>query len=103
VDFGGLFNSPYPTTYGLFNTNGLEQIGDYSNPTANALIDDSVSGTHPAAVKNEASFLTANQPVLFEPYEDNIWAWKSTLSGPPASFENLTQYYATPEFWYFTG
>jgi len=20
----------------------------------------------------------------------------------PASFENLTQYYATPEFWYFT-
>jgi peptide/nickel transport system substrate-binding protein len=103
VDYGGLFNSPYPSTYGLFNTTGLEQIGDYSNPTANALIDDSVSGTNPAAVKNEASFLTANQPVLFQPDEDNIWAWKSTLSGPPASFENLTQYFATPEFWYFTG
>src|ERR1035441_8534115 len=31
-----------------------------------------------------------------------VWAWKNTISGPPTSFENLTQYYATPEFWYFT-
>lgn len=26
--------SPYPTTFGLFNTGGTAQIGDYSNPTA---------------------------------------------------------------------
>jgi hypothetical protein len=32
-----------------------------------------------------------------------LWAWKDTVSGPPASFENLTQYAATPEFWYLTG
>jgi hypothetical protein len=24
------------------------------------------------------------------------------MSGQPASFENLTQYQLTPEFWYFT-
>jgi len=29
-------------------------------------------------------------------------AWKKNLSGPPASFEDLTQYFLTPEYWYFT-
>jgi peptide/nickel transport system substrate-binding protein len=103
MDFGGETAAAYPTTFGLFNTGGSGQVGDYSNPVADALIRASVSGSNPAAARNEASFLTANQPVLFQPNEDNIWAWKNTLSGPPASFENLTQYYATPEFWYFTG
>jgi hypothetical protein len=28
--------------------------------------------------------------------------YSKTLSGPPASFENLTQDYLTPELWYFT-
>jgi hypothetical protein len=28
--------------------------------------------------------------------------WKKTLSGPPASFETLTQYNLNPEYWYFT-
>ena len=30
------------------------------------------------------------------------WAWKTTLSAQkPETWENLTQYYATPEYWYF--
>jgi peptide/nickel transport system substrate-binding protein len=103
VDFGGETDDPYATTYGLFNTGGPGQIGDYSNPTADRLITASVSGSNPAAVRNEASFLTANQPVLFNPNPDLIWVWKTDVSGPPDTFENLTQYYATPEFWYFTG
>jgi peptide/nickel transport system substrate-binding protein len=101
-DFGGETDDAYATTFGLFNTGGSDQVGDYSNPTADALINASIAGGDPAAVKNEASFLTDNQPVLFEPNPDFIWAWKNTISGPPTSFENLTQYYATPEFWYFT-
>jgi peptide/nickel transport system substrate-binding protein len=101
-DFGGETGNPYPTTFGLFNTNGSTQIGDYSNPTADSLISASITGSNPDAVKNEASFLTGNQPVLYQPSPDFIWAWKTGISGEPASFENLTQYYATPEFWYFT-
>jgi hypothetical protein len=31
-----------------------------------------------------------------------VYAWKKTLSGPLNSFANLTQYYLTPELWYFT-
>jgi len=101
-DFGGETDVPYATTFGLFNTGGSDQIGDYSNPTADALINASISGGNPAAVKNEASFLTENQPVMFQPNPSIIWSWKTDISGPPISFENLTQYYATPEFWYFT-
>jgi len=101
-DFGGETLDPYATTFGLFNTGGSSQVGDYSNPTADKLIQASIAGGDPAAVKNEASFLTMNQPVMFQPNPDYIWAWKTTLSAQnPAAWENLTQYYATPEFWYF--
>jgi peptide/nickel transport system substrate-binding protein len=102
-DFGGETDEPYATTFGLFNTGGSDQIGDYSNPTADSLINASISGGNPAAVKDEASFLTTNQPVMFQPNPDLIWTWKTGISGTPQSFENLTQYYATPEFWFLTG
>jgi peptide/nickel transport system substrate-binding protein len=102
MDFGGSTDVPYATTFGLFNTGGGAQIGDYSDPTADKLIEASITGGDPAAVKQEAAYLTAQQPVMFQPNPDYIWAWKTSLSGDPASFENLTQYYATPEFWYFT-
>jgi peptide/nickel transport system substrate-binding protein len=101
-DFGGETDDPYATTFGLFNTGGADQIGNYSNPTADSLINASISGGNPAAVKNEASFLTENDPVMFQPNPDLIWAWKTSISGTADSFENLTQYYATPEYWYFT-
>jgi len=93
---------PYATTFGLFNTGGSDQIGDYSNPTADSLINASIAGGNPSAVKDEASFLTTNQPVMFQPNPDLIWTWKTSVSGTPESFENLTQYYATPEFWFLT-
>ncbi len=101
MDFGGETDVPYATTFGLFNTGGTNQIGDYSNPEADKLINESISGGDPAAVKNEASFLTTDQPVQFQPNPDVIWAWKNTLSAQnPEAWQNLTQYYATPEFWY---
>jgi peptide/nickel transport system substrate-binding protein len=102
MDFGGVSLSTYPTTFGLFNT-GAGQIGDYSNPAADALINDSITGGNPAAVKNEAAFLTMDQPVMFQPDPDDIYAWKTTISATePGYLENLTQFYATPEFWYLT-
>jgi peptide/nickel transport system substrate-binding protein len=101
-DFGGETLNPYPTTFGLFNTGGSTQVGDYSNPTADSLINASIASGNSSAVKNEASFLTSNQPVIFQPNPDLLWAWKTDVSGEPASFENLTQYYATPEYWYLT-
>jgi peptide/nickel transport system substrate-binding protein len=101
-DFGGEGDDPYPSTFGLFNTGGGSQIGDYSDPKANQLINASVSSGDPLAVGAEATYLTDDLPVMWQPIQDLIWAWKSDISGPPDTFENLTQYYATPEFWYFT-
>ncbi len=101
-DFGGTSNQTYPTTFGLFNTGGSNQIGNYSNPQADKLINDSITSSDPAAVKAEAAFLTTDQPTLFEPNNDRVWVWKNTLSASkPEAWESLTQYYANPEFWYF--
>jgi peptide/nickel transport system substrate-binding protein len=101
-DFGGETNSTYPTTFSLFNTGGSNQIGNYSNPQADKLINDSITSSDPAAVKAEAQFLTTDQPVMFQPNPDEVWAFKTTLSAQnPEAWETLTQYQANPEFWYF--
>jgi peptide/nickel transport system substrate-binding protein len=101
-DYGGDNDLPYPTTLGIFNSTGVLNAGSYSNPVADQLIAASVAGGDPAAVKAEASFLTDNQPVLFLPDPDWIAVWKKNLSGAPDSFADLTQFYLTPEYWYFT-
>ena len=100
-DFGGETNSTYPTQFGVYNTGGSGQIGAYSNPTADSLINSSVTGSNPTAVTSEASFFTTNLPVLWQPVLDYIWAWKTNISSTePAAIENLTQYDNTPQFWY---
>jgi peptide/nickel transport system substrate-binding protein len=103
MDFGGESISTYPTTFGLFNTGGSGQLGDYSDPTADSLINDSISSTNPAAVMNELSYLDAQVPVLWQPLRDHVYVWKTNVSATtPQAFENLTQYDPTPEFWYLT-
>ena len=78
-DFGGETNSTYPTTFSLFNTGGSNQVGNYSNPKADKLINASITSSDPAAVKAEASFLTTIQPTMFEPNNDYTWAWKTNV------------------------
>lgn len=101
-DFGSYTQVAYPTTITVFNTNGAFNLGGYSDPQADKLINASVTSPDPNAVKNEAAYLTAQQPALFGPSADDVYAWKKTLSGPPDSFASLTQFYLTPEVWYFT-
>jgi len=101
-DFGGFSISTYPTTNGIFNSDGTYNIGEYSDPKADQLISASTKSNDPAAVKAEASYLTQQQPALFQPNVDLIEVWKKTISGPPTAFESLTQYQLNTEFWYFT-
>ena len=102
-DLGDETNYTYPTQLGFLNTGGFGQLGSYSNPTADSLINASVSGSNPSAVTAEASFFTTNLPVLWQPVIDYISTWKTNISATdPTAFENLTQYTATPEFWYLT-
>jgi|HubBroStandDraft_1064217.scaffolds.fasta_scaffold31022_1 peptide/nickel transport system substrate-binding protein len=101
-DFGGFSTDLYPTTNTIFNTGGSFNIGDYSNATADSLINTSVYGPNASAVKAEAAYLAENLPALFQPNSDHVYAWKNTLSGPQSSFWELTQFSANPEQWYFT-
>jgi peptide/nickel transport system substrate-binding protein len=101
-DFGGFTQSVYPTTFSVFNTQGGNNLGSYSDPRADKLISASISSTDPNAVRNEAAYLTAQQPGLFQPNPDVVVAWKKNISGPPSSFAAMTQFYLTPELWYLT-
>jgi peptide/nickel transport system substrate-binding protein len=102
-DFGGFTDSTYPTTQGIFNTSGSANEGSYSNPEANTLINDSVNGGNPTAVENEASYLTEQQPGLFQPEVDNVEVWKTDISGPQKAFSSMTQYFINAEQMFFTG
>jgi peptide/nickel transport system substrate-binding protein len=100
-DFGSYTQVVYPTMITVFNTPGAYNFGGYSDPQADSLINASVNSTNPDAVKAEAAYLTAQQPALFQANPDVVFAWKKTQSGPPGSSASLTQYYMTPESWYF--
>ena len=100
-DLGGQSNSTYPTQFGFLNTGAHGQIGGYSDPQADSLINASISSSNPSAVTNEASFFTTQVPVLWQPVIDYIWAWKTGISATdPTAIENLTQHDCTPQFWY---
>jgi peptide/nickel transport system substrate-binding protein len=101
-DYGGFGIDDYPTMLGIFNTTGVFDVGGYSDPQADALMNASVASSNPDAVKNEASYLTEQQPSLFQPNQDRIAVWSKTISGPPDSFQALTQNYLIPELWYLT-
>jgi peptide/nickel transport system substrate-binding protein len=107
-DFGGFTNSTYPTTFGVFNSAGSSNIGGYTDPKADSLITASITSPAAAAVTAEASYLTTQQPSLFQPNPDNtfgtaaILVWQKTVSGTPESFETLTQAQWNPEYWFFT-
>lgn len=101
-DFGGFTDSLYPTTNELFNYGGSYDIGGYDDPVATADINASLNSLNPNAVENEIGYITAQQPGLFQPNADLIFAFKNTLHGPSASFADASQYQYSPEYWYYT-
>jgi peptide/nickel transport system substrate-binding protein len=101
--YGGFTDATYPTTFGIFSTGGSLNGGNWSDPRADQLIQASVTGGNPAAVKAEASYITAQQPSLFQPNYDWVSVWKNNVSGQPAALKALTQYQLNPELMYLTG
>jgi peptide/nickel transport system substrate-binding protein len=103
ADYGGFTNTTYPTTFGIFNTGGSFNGGAWNDAQTNQLINASVTGGNSDAVKSEASYLTAQQPSLFQPNPDFIIVWKNSVSGAPAAIKALTQYQLNTEQMYLTG
>lgn len=100
-DYGGDTNYIYPTTDTVFNTTGSFNEGGYSDPKANALINASVYSTNPNAIQSEISYITEQQPALFQPNPDEVTAFKNNIGGSQASFADSSQYQYSPEYWYF--
>lgn len=101
-DFGALYVAAgYPTSNTVFNTTGSFNLGSYSNPTADELIDASTFGADPEVLADETTTVSLDLPVLFFPTPHTLVVWKDTLSGPPSSFESLLSFLYSPEFWYF--
>ncbi|PRB12010.1 hypothetical protein CQ047_02885 [Microbacterium sp. MYb72] len=101
-DFGAFVQTAYPTSNNAFNTGGSFNLGSYSNPEADALIEASTFGSDPTALSAEVTMLSKDLPVLFFPTPDNLIVWKDTLSGPPSTFRSLLKFVYSPEQWYFT-
>jgi len=100
--FGGFELEPYPTTFGIYNSGGPLNEGGYSDAKADELINNSVYGSNPKAVTNEAAYLTQNLPALFQPGNDLLVAVRKNLSASsPDAFTALTQYQWLPWQWYF--
>jgi peptide/nickel transport system substrate-binding protein len=107
-DFGGFTDSTYPTTFGVFNSSGSSNLGGYTDPMADTLITNSISSPNASAVTSEASYLTTQQPGLFQPLADasmggsGILVWQKGISGDPNAFASLTQFQWNPEYFFFT-
>lgn len=102
-DFGALYQAAgYPTSNTLFNTTGSFNLGSYSSPEADRLIEDSTFGADPEALSEEITVISEDLPVLFFPTPHTLVVWKDSLSGPPESFHALLSFLYSPELWYFT-
>jgi peptide/nickel transport system substrate-binding protein len=101
-NYGGLFQDYYPTQDGVENHPGTGfNIGSYDSKTAQKLINSSVFGGNPTAVKKEAAFLEKDLPVFYFPSQDNLSAVNSKKVGSaPDGWLTLTQQSMTPQYWY---
>ena len=101
-DFGGETNSTYPTTFSLFNTGGSNQVGNYSNPTGRQADQRLHHQQRPGrgqgrgGVPHHRSADRCSSPTTTTP---GLGRPTSSATKPEA-WENLTQYYTTPEYWY---
>jgi peptide/nickel transport system substrate-binding protein len=100
-NYGGLFEDYYPTQDGVDNPGGGFNLGAYDDPQANTLINASVFGGDPSAVKTEATYLTAQLPVFYLPDLDYLLAVNvKKVGGPAPGWTALTQQQWFPQYWY---
>jgi peptide/nickel transport system substrate-binding protein len=107
-NFGGLFQDYYPTQDGVVNHGGTAtkpaagfNTGSFADPKADKLIQASVHGGNPAAVKAEASYLEKSLPSFYFPSADNLAAVNTKKIGSSADgWLVITQQSLFPQFWY---
>ena len=101
-NYGGLFMDYYPTQDGVWNHphTGLN-TGSANDPVGAGLIHQSVYGTNPKAVTNEASYWGTHPPAAFFPDQDYLLAVNSKKVGSvPDGWMVMTQQQWYPQYWH---
>ena len=100
VDFGYDPYFLYPTGDTLFNTGGANNLGGYSSPEEDALINQTEYGSSPQAFFTYEDYTAEQLPWLWVPLQSQIDVYKSTLGG----FAPLNPFSGSinPEDWYYT-
>jgi peptide/nickel transport system substrate-binding protein len=100
-NYGGLFTDYYPTAEGVWNVGGGFNLGDFSDPEATSLMNQSVHSGSPNAIKVEARYIQTHLPVWFMPDGDYLLAVNTTkVAGPPDGWTAMTQQQWFPQYWY---
>jgi peptide/nickel transport system substrate-binding protein len=100
-NYGGLFTDYYPTAEGVWNTGAGFNLGDFDDPMATSLMNQSVHSGNPNAIKVEARYIQTHLPVFFMPDGDYLLAVNSTkVAGPPDGWTVMTQQQWYPQYWY---
>jgi peptide/nickel transport system substrate-binding protein len=101
-NYGGVFMDYYPTQNGIWNlgAEGLNE-GAYNNPTANALVAQSVHSGNADAVKTEAEYFEKNPVDFIFPDQDYMLAVNTKkVGGPAPGWTVMTQQQFFPQYWY---
>jgi len=99
-EYGGISLSTYPSGEGLLNTGGAFNAGQFSDPTLDTLIQDSTTSTNLAVYKEYEDRVVSEEPWIWQPVPDNIFATKKGLSGYGLTSEFDGAFgYIEPEFW----
>jgi peptide/nickel transport system substrate-binding protein len=90
----------YPTGNQNFNTNGTYNLGGYSNPEMDTLINETDYGNNPATFLQYENYAAEQLPQLWLPDADFINVYKSTIGGflPGNPFSEAIN----PEDWYYS-
>jgi peptide/nickel transport system substrate-binding protein len=100
ANWGEYGTSPYPSGQVYFQTNGSQNMGAYSDPTADQMIKTSIYGTQASAATKLADYLAKDLPVLYLPCADVIDAVSGKVGGTTDSFLAMTQDVFYPQYWY---
>jgi peptide/nickel transport system substrate-binding protein len=101
VDYGyDPYSGLFPAGAGFFNTGGYNNLGGYSSPEMNQLINATEFGSSTQAFFNYEDYAARQLPWLWIPDSDYIFVYRSNLAGfaplNPFSGSNNTQ------DWYYT-
>lgn len=100
-NYGGLFEDFYPTQEGVENPGAGFNAGDYDDPTANKLMNDSIHSANVDAVKTEANYFAHDLPVFYIANGDFTIAVNTHKVGSqPDGWTVMTQQQWMPQYWY---